>query len=159
MSRGVPSTSADELSHRVAVLRRFRELLVRQRERFQHYLAVLEKEQTVIESGDTEEILAHVELEEQIVSDIFSIQKVIDPLESMYRASGLSSPTDDIPALKTVLEDLKNQAVTRSSQNRELLSARMADVRTEITKLRSNPFAGSLRSAQQNSGALIDIEG
>ena len=159
MSRKVPPMSEDELSQRVAVLRRFRELLIRQRERFQQYLATLEKQQAVIESGSTEEILAHVELEEQIVSDIFSIQKVIDPLEAMYHDARLSAPADDVPALKAVLEDLKNQAVTRSSQNRELLNTRMTDVRTEITKLRNNPFANAARSTHQNSGALIDIEG
>lgn len=161
MSRQAPPVNADELSQRVALLRRFRELLLRQRERFQKYLLTLEQQQTAIESGSTEEILAHVELEEQIVSDIFSIQKVIDPLESMYHAASLASPADDVPALKTTLEDLKNRAVTQAARNRELLSTRMADLRTEITGLRNNPFAGVSRSFYQNTGtaSLIDIEG
>ncbi|MCL2270501.1 MAG: flagellar biosynthesis protein FlgN, partial [Treponema sp.] len=68
-------------TQRDAILRRLRELLVRQSERFNSYLAALEKQQAVIKSGSPEELIAHVELEERIIADIFSIQKVIDPLE------------------------------------------------------------------------------
>ncbi|MFP3042456.1 flagellar biosynthesis protein FlgN, partial [Treponema primitia] len=78
--------STEEISRRVAILKRFREMLRAQRDRFQEYLNVLDKQQDVIEKGDTEALLSHVELEEHIVSDIFNIQKVINPLEDMYRA-------------------------------------------------------------------------
>jgi len=153
--------SADELAQRVAILRRFRELLIQQRERFHNYLAALEKQQNVIESGSIEELLAHVELEEQIIADIFSIQKVIDPLEDMYQSAIPYSSGDDIPALKVTLENLKSQAAARSVHNRDLLSSRMAEIRTEIAELRNNPFANKVRSAYENSmsASLIDIKG
>jgi hypothetical protein len=155
---------ADELEQRVAILRRFRELLVKQRERFSSYLVALKKQQTVIESGTTDELLAHVELEEQIVTDILSIQKVIDPLEDMYHASILAgaASTDDVPELKGALEKLKRQAVAQSAHNRDLLSTRMASIRTEITGMRNNPFAsGASRLLYENSitASLIDIKG
>jgi hypothetical protein len=152
--------SADEVARRVAVLRRFRELLIKQRERFHSYIDILERQQTVIESGTVDELLAHVELEEQIVKDILSIQKVIDPLENLYNA-GFSSPVDDVPALKITLESLKNQAITRSLRNRELLSTRMADLRIEISSLKNNPFTGTSRTLYEESGTawLVDIEG
>ncbi|MDR0290018.1 MAG: flagellar biosynthesis protein FlgN [Treponema sp.] len=159
-SVGVP-ISADELDQRVAILRRFRELLLKQRERFSNYLVTLEKQETVIESGSPDELIAQVELEEQIVADIFSIQKVIDPLENMYQAAIPFSTEDDIPALKITLESLKNQAAARSAHNRGLLSTRMAAIRAEITTLRNNPFANVSRSMYQNSvsASLIDIQG
>jgi hypothetical protein len=158
---GVTPVDANELARRVALLRRFRELLIRQREHFQGYLAALEKQQTVIESGSAEELLAHVELEEQIVADIFSIQKVIDPLEDMYQAVIPLSPADDVPALKSALENLKNQAAIRFTQNKDLLSSRMAQMRAEIKNLRNNPFANQARSMYQNSvsASLVDISG
>ncbi|MCL2128193.1 MAG: flagellar biosynthesis protein FlgN [Treponema sp.] len=165
-----PQLSEAELGRRVAVLKRFRELLIRQRERFSNYLEVLEKQQNVIASGSAEDLLSHVEMEEGIVADIFTLQKVIDPLEAMYRAispgapgsstPGSGIPGDDVPALKAALEGLKNQAVARSGRNRELLSARMAEIRGEITALRNNPFAqGARRSLYQNSPSLVDIRG
>ncbi|MDR0473356.1 MAG: flagellar biosynthesis protein FlgN [Treponema sp.] len=162
--------SSEELAQRVAILRRFKTLLTQQRDRFRAYLEMLDKQQEVIESGSAEDLLSHVELEEKIVADIFSIQKVIDPLEDMYRAaiSGFSgSPNqnhsdDEVPDLKAALEDLKNQAVIRSSRNKELLSRRMAELRMEIKSLRSNPYTtGTRRSVYANgeTASLVDISG
>ena len=155
------AVSEDELAQRVSILRRFRELLIQQRERFHNYLSALEKQQTVIESGSIEELLAHVELEEQIIADIFSIQKVIDPLEDMYQSVIPLSSGDDIPTLKVTLENLKSQAAIRSAHNRDLLSSRMTEIRNEIAELRNNPFANKARSAYQNSvsATLVDIKG
>ena len=157
----VSAIGEDELAQRVAILKRFRELLVQQRERFHHYLVTLEKQQAVIETGSSGELADYIEQEEQIIADIFSIQKVIDPLEEMYNATVPASSADDVPALKTALKELKDQVVTRSAQNRELLSARMDVIRSEIMEMRNNPLANAARSAYNQSGtaSIIDIEG
>jgi hypothetical protein len=159
--RKVTKISSDELSQRVAILHRFRELLIQQRQRFYNYLSALEKQQAVIETGSTEELLAHVELEEQIVADIFSMQKVIDPLEDMYQSAIPYATGDDIPALKITLENLKNQAADRFAHNRDLLSSRMAKIRAEITTLRNNPFTSASRTMYQNTvtASFVDIQG
>jgi hypothetical protein len=170
---------AGELDRRIAVLRRFRELLLSQRNRFRDYLELLDKQQDMIEQGSPEALLAHVEMEEQIVGDIFSIQKVIDPLEDMYRtaypeasapspspkAGGIMDAADsglpgEIGGLKTALEGLKAEAALRLDRNRELLSKRMLEIRSEIKNLRGNPFAAR-PSVYAGSGApsLIDIQG
>jgi len=161
--------SPEELAQRVAILRRFKILLTQQRDRFRSYLEMLDKQQEIIESGSTDALLAHVELEEKIVADIFSIQKVIDPLEEMYHAvvSGGSSiqpvnGDDEVPSLKAALEDLKNEAVVRSSRNKELLSRRMVELRQEIKTLRNNPYAQAVRSSGYSSSqtaTLVDIQG
>jgi hypothetical protein len=156
--------SPEELDQRVLVLRRFRKLLQDQRDRFSSYLEVLDRQKDVIETGTAEDLLAHVELEEKIVADIFSIQKVIDPLEDMYRSIRVESVQqgrqDDVPRLKAALEDLKNEAVIRSSRNRELLSRRMLELRNEIKSLRSNPYAAQ-KSAfpDAHTASLVDIKG
>jgi hypothetical protein len=155
--------SPEEVVHRVAVLKRFRELLQAQRDRFRAYLEVLDKQKDTIEQGDAGDLTAHVELEEKIVADIFSIQKVIDPLEDMYRAAyapEAAGEAADLPSLKTALEGLKAEAVVRTRRNKDLLSKRMEAVRSEITALRKNPYA-KRRSvyAGAETPALIDIEG
>jgi hypothetical protein len=157
----VSNIGSDELSQRVAILHRFRELLIQQRQRFYNYLSALEKQQAVIETGTTEELLAHVELEEQIVADIFSMQKVIDPLEDMYQSAIPYASGDDIPAIKITLENLKNQAADRFAHNKDLLSSRMAKIRAEITNLRNNPFTSASRSMYQNTvtASFVDIQG
>jgi hypothetical protein len=164
--------SPQELAQRVAILRRFKILLTQQRDRFRSYLEMLDKQQEIIETGSTDALLAHVELEEKIVADIFSIQKVIDPLEDMYhavvsgfnpvRAAQAAQADDEVPSLKAALEELKSEAVLRSSRNKELLSRRMVELRHEIKSLRNNPYAaGSRRSAYGAGGtaSLIDIQG
>jgi len=91
----------DEVARRVAILRRFRELLVEQRAKFERYLKVLDRERDDIESGDVDALAAHVELEEQVVSEIFTFQKVIDPLDGLYRAAfaaPTAPPTAAVPA-------------------------------------------------------------
>lgn len=151
--------SNEEVAQRVAVLKRFRELLVQQRERFNDYLQVLDKQKEVIQKGDAEALLSHVELEEQIVADIYAIQKVVDPLEDLYKAA-YPDREGEVPKLKAALDDLKVEAVARSERNRDLLSKRMEELRTEIKALRNNPFA-SRRSVYADTGgaALVDLKG
>jgi len=158
-------TSA-ELAQRVAVLKRFKILLSQQRDRFRSYLDLLDKQQDVIESGSAEDLLTYVEIEEKIVADIFSIQKVIDPLEEMYYSviTGHSSSEpsqDEVPSLKASLEKLKGEAVMRSTKNKEMLSKRMLELRQEIKALRNNPYASRGNNVFSNSStaSLVDIQG
>ena len=171
------SLSSAELSQRVAVLKRFKELLKAQRDRFRAYLDTLDKQQEVIQSGTADDLLHHVELEEKIVADIFSIQKVIDPLEEMYRSVRMERPAgsslkssgpmqgekdpgggEEISGLKEALEGLKAEAVIRSERNRELLAKRMAELRSEINSLKSNAYTRR-RFDSGSAPSLIDIKG
>ena len=168
--------SPAELSQRVAVIKRFRELLKAQRDRFQAYLNTLDKQKDIIQKGTTDDLLRHVELEEKIVADIFSIQKVIDPLEKMYQSirtkdgpteesaksrvsSGeTKSGEDEVFSLKEALEGLRAEAVVRSERNRELLANRMADLRSEIKSLKRNSYT---RRKFDNgpTPSLVDLQG
>ena len=177
----LPGTKKDispgELSQRVAVIKRFKELLKAQRDRFRAYLDALDRQKDVIERGTADDLLHHVELEEKIVADIFSIQKVIDPLEKMYHNARLETPAEkkkgsgglkpaekqdreEVSSLKEALEGLKAEAVLRSGQNRDLLSKRLAELRSEIKSLKSNAYA-LRRPGFGNTGpaTLIDIKG
>ena len=154
--------NSTELAQRVAVLKRFKTLLTQQRDRFRSYLDLLDKQQNVIESGSAEDLLTYVELEEKIVADIFSIQKVIDPLEEMYHSitskkaliditEGTPIHPDEVPDIKASLENLKSEAVLRSTKNKELLSKRMMELRSEITELRNNPYVISNKRSSYGS--------
>ena len=169
--------SPGELGQRVAVVRRFRELLKAQRDRFQAYLNTLDKQKDVIQRGTTDDLLRHVELEEKIVADIFSIQKVIDPLEKMYQSISAEKPVksgqkpgklksdeskpgeeDEVFSLKEALIGLRTEAVVRSERNRELLTKRMVELRTEIKSLKRSSYT---RRKFDNSPtpSLIDLNG
>jgi hypothetical protein len=166
-----PPLSEEEISRRVAILKRFRELLRSQRDRFQEYLTVLDKQQETIEKGNSEDLITHVAMEEQILTDIFTIQKVIDPLEDLYRtvtneagAPADAAPVDEgeaeVSGLKTALDGFKREAVVRTERNKELLSKRMAGIRSELKSLRGNPYAARPSIyADTGSPTLIDLEG
>ncbi|MDR2517549.1 MAG: flagellar biosynthesis protein FlgN [Spirochaetaceae bacterium] len=156
------------------MLRRFRELLKTQRDRFRQYLEVLEKQQNLIEgewaASTGDELEAHVNLESRIVADIFSIQKVIDPLERMLdvsypagkRPGRRARPKKDEAAgdLKTSLENLRGEAAALLERNRALLSKKMEKVQEEIKILAKNPYRkGRSVYGETPAPTLIDIEG
>jgi hypothetical protein len=152
--------SDEELGQRVAALRRFRELLVQQRAKFENYLKVLDHERSDIESGDVDRLAAHVEIEEAIVSEIFTFQKVIDPLERIYRAAYPAAAEDpDLPELRGTLEELKVEVLRRNAENRALLKRKMEIVRSEIAGFRNPLSSRSSVFARQGEGALVDIQG
>jgi hypothetical protein len=149
--------SAEELRRRTAALKRLRDLLQDQRNRFQDYLEALERQKSAIEQGSAEEISAWVELEERLVAGILAIQRVINPLEAVAGTPGA--------VFDEALEGLKRQASARSARNRELLARRMSALKGEIAALRAaNPYRGSrsiYADAGGGSGAAsrIDIRG
>jgi len=151
------------LAGRVAVLKRFRRLLLQQRDRFNGYADLLERQEAAIASGSGDSILAHAELESRIVEDIFAIQRVIDPLEEMYRAVARPGSGDDgIPELKVSLDRMRDHVREHSEKNRRLLSRRMDGLRAELDVLKDNPFLRSARRQGYSGGvtaSLLDMEG
>lgn len=159
--------SETELAERVALLKRFKELLQKQREKFRDYLGVLEKQAEVIKKEDTEALLVHTEIEQQIVANISSLQKVIQPIEEMYIKAGLDSEDDgfyqdkiEIPTLKTDLAKLQQEVLEQNNKNRELLKTQMASLRQRIEGIK-NPyrFNKSIYSSTENTASIISIEG
>ncbi len=125
---------------KVAVLKRLREMLQHQREKFQGYLTLLEHEESSIARGDAESLLAQVEMEKSIIADIFSLKKVIEPLEILYQAAYPMTEAT-VPRLKAVLEKMGEQVIAHNARNRALLRERMEELRMEIASLRSWPRA------------------
>ena len=143
-----------------AVRKRLKDLLVMQRGCFENYISVLEKQHHLIGAGKEESALRLVDLEEQLVARIFTVQKSIDPLEVAVFASGAPDSAGDIAALKAELESLESGAKLQSQRNRELLSERMANIRTEINIIKTNPIAiNARRFKYQHGAALVDVRG
>jgi chromosome segregation ATPase len=135
-----------QIDERVAVLRRFRELLEAQRNKFSEYLQVLEQHSKTIEAENPEAILAHTELEQNIVGSIVTLQKVIKPIETMYHEINAASREADaeIPALQADLERLQKQVLARNEENRDLLKTHLNHIRSRLAEIR-NPYR-NLRS-------------
>ena len=146
-----------EIAERVAVLKRFRSLLEQQRLKFREYLTVLEKQEKSISDENTDAVLQHTELEESIIAEIFTIQKVIDPLEYMY-TNICKNEHSDIPHLKTDLDDLQKRVLAQNKRNRELLQTHITGLRQQIASLK-RPYAHkeSIYAGTARTATIVDF--
>ena len=148
----------EQVAERVSILKRFKKLLDEQRAKFRDYLSVLEKQEKMISSGDVDAIVRHTELEQGIISEIYTIQKVIDPLGSMYRTTHPDQRDAEIPRLKTDLEKLRKDVLVQNEKNRELLKCHMQLLRQKVLSIK-NPYANrsSVYASDAHTASVIDI--
>lgn len=144
--------SQEELNERVALLKKFKQLLQQQRGKFQEYLNVLEKQQDSITEEDPEKLLAHTELEQQVVKNLSNLQKVIVPMTKMYRkTSNLQTVTEDveIQKLQNELSDLQNKVLKQNEINRDLLRIHIDQIKAHLNNFK-NPYKNN-RSVYANA--------
>ncbi len=130
--------TAELKERRISILRRLREMLQRQRDKFQAYLDLLEQEGDSIASGDVDKLQAQLELEKNVIAEIRTLKTVIDPLEDLYQAAYPESE-ESVPALKAVLDKMGIRMKERNARNRAALNAKMEELRREISGLRAWP--------------------
>lgn len=151
--------SQKELDERVATTKRFRSLLLKQREKFREYLAVLEKQQNAIENENTETIFSYAELGEQVVQSIASLQKVIAPMSEL-RALSASSEREkkSVGDIQNELERLQTAVLAQNEKNKALLRVHIAQTQAQIKKIR-NPYRASksVYAQKQPLGSLVEV--
>lgn len=154
--------SQEELNERVAILRRFRTLLEQQRGKFKEYLDLLEKQQKSISDENPESLIAHTELEQQVVKNIASLQKVIVPMSNMYKsvsANNNDKEAQSILQLQNELTDLQEKVLKQNEINRDLLRVHIESIRTQIQNFK-NPYrnARSVYAQPQKVASLVEVE-
>ena len=154
--------SQKELNERVAILRRFRTLLEQQRGKFKEYLDLLEKQQKSISDENPESLIAHTELEQQVVKNIASLQKVIVPMSNMYKsvsANNNDKEAQSILQLQNELTDLQEKVLKQNEINRDLLRVHIESIRTQIQNFK-NPYrnARSVYAQPQKVASLVEVE-
>jgi hypothetical protein len=151
------------MEQRVEVIKRWRSLLVRQRDAFKNYLDNLDLQKTEIENGDTEKLNARMENEQKILREIVTLEKAVLPFADLRKKPGKEInllADNEIKDLNLSLDKLKSAAKERLSENKLLLEQALASKRIELKNLRSNPFGAkkSVYDSDNSSGALIDIQ-
>ena len=132
----------EELNERVALLKKFRALLEQQRNKFQEYLTVLEKQ--------------------QVVKNIANLQKVIVPMTRMYKAANQNMPNSDqesITKIQNDLNDLQNKVLNQNKINRDLLRVHIDSIRQQIQNFK-NPYKTnrSVYSQKQPVAQLVEVD-
>ena len=156
----------EELDERVAMLRRFRSLLEEQRGKFREYLNVLEKQQNSITSENADALLAHTELEQQVVKNIANLQKVIVPMAKMYKAANKAagapvsvSEEADIAKIQNDLSDLQEKVLKQNAINRDLLRIHIEQLKNQINNFK-NPYKNnrSVYATVQPVAQMVHVE-
>lgn len=154
--------SNQELEERVAILKRLRFLLEQQRSKFKEYLTVLEKQQNSIDKEDSEALIKHSELEQQIVKNISNLQKVIIPMNKMYSTiNGSSAKTQndsEIEKIQNELSDLQLKVLRQNEINRDLLRVHIENIKRQINNFK-NPYKNnrSVYAQSQKVAQLVEI--
>lgn len=153
--------SKEEIDERVAILKRYKKLLEQQRSKFQEYLKVLENQQNSIVSENPENLFEHTVLEEQIIKNIESLQKVIVPMNELYRQTIAASGKQDsvISALKTDLSSLQKKVLAQNSKNQQILRTHLSQIRMQLNNFR-NPYSFNLSvyAQKENVASLVEIQ-
>ncbi len=155
--------SQEELNERIQILKKFRQLLEQQRTKFQEYLKVLEAQESKINEENAEALLAHSELEAQIVKGIGSLQKVIVPMQDLVTRTHAATynPADAKPIedIKADLAKLQGQVLKQNEKNRNLLKFHMAQVKEQIQEFK-NPYRSlnSVYFTTMTTGSRIQVE-
>ncbi len=148
----------EQVDERMAILKRFKLLLGQQRQKFRDYLVVLEKQAEMINSENIDAMVNHTEIEQSIIAEIYTIQKVIDPLEAMYRSAHPGVPDSEIPRMKADMGQLRKDVMEQNKKNRELLKSHMQILRQKAVSLK-NPYVkrNSIYSSDSHTASIIDI--
>ena len=153
----------EEVEERIAVLKRLRFLLEEQRNKFKEYLTVLEKQQTSIDTEDSEALIKHSELEQQIVKNISNLQKVIVPMNKMYKTIAKTSnnpenPDAEISKIQNELEDLQQKVLTQNKINRDFLRVHLENIKRQIANF-NNPYKNSksVYAKTENVAKFVEI--
>lgn len=144
-----------EISDRVALLKRFRAMLEEQRARFRSYLSVLDSQEAAIETGDTDKVLAYAEMEQQVLSEILSLQKVIDPLQEVYNES-FPGGDEQIVNLQEGLSRLRDQVLARNESTRAFLTKQKEALKARIEGLNFPRAKRSVYASVPQPG-MLDI--
>ena len=123
---------------------------------------MLEKQQKSISEENPESLIAHTELEQQVVKNIASLQKVIVPMSNMYKsvsANNNDKEAQSILQLQNELTDLQEKVLKQNEINRDLLRVHIESIRTQIQNFK-NPYrnARSVYAQPQKVASLVEVE-
>ena len=152
----------EELNERVEILKKLRALLEMQRNKFREYLKVLEQQEHSIETENSEALIMHTELEQEVVKGISNLQKVIIPMSELYKASSSNDGNisdNTVNELQKDLSTLQSKVLAQNEKNRELLRTHMTQIKTQIEQFK-NPYRNvkSVYAQKVTAGTFVEVE-
>lgn len=139
-----------------AILEQLKRYLSILNEKFGLYLRVLDEERNDVASDEIEKLARHAEIERSIMKEIGAIQKVVDPLEEMYKEA-FPSGVEGVENLRETLEGLRLKTALKINANQELLAKELEVLKKSMEATRKNRRSVTAFNRQPDP-AYIDIQ-
>lgn len=134
------------------LVKKIRENLLLQKEKLENYLQILEKEESDIVEKDVDKLLEHIKIEQNIIEELNSFKKILDPLEKFYFQLPYKKE-ETIFKLKDTIGSLSSKIKDKSENNRKMLEIELSKVRVELN---TSKFKNLY---EKNTPKFIDING
>ena len=138
------------------IAKKIRKTLLDQKGRLEDYLYLLEKEEEDIINKDPEKLIAHIDLEKNILNELSLLKKVINPLEFAYFNSPYKKDIS-LLGLKNSINKLSDQIKEKSIKNKEELKIALDKVKAELRGIRKKGITNS--SYDKVDSRLVDVCG
>ena len=126
-----------------------------QKRKLEEYLKILEDESEDIVKSDADKLVKHIELEKNIISELSSFKKILDPLEKIY--TSLPDSDMSITELRVNIEKLSGHVQEKSLENRDKLEVLLSNVKTELKQKSKDTFSKSVIHEVHSN--LVDVNG
>lgn len=145
----------------VAIVRKFKELLLREKAKFLEYEKLLTLQAVAIKNDDIEKLSVYKDLGNEITASINSLQKVVIPFLKIFMSIEKSTGAKDratVALLQNDLYMLKSKVLTQNKLNRERLALHMATAQKRLDGFK-NPYSGvsSVFMKRQATSSLIAV--
>jgi hypothetical protein len=138
------------------IAKKIRKTLLTQKDRLAEYLNLLEKEEDDIINKDPDKLIAHIDLEKNILLELSLLKKVINPLETAYFKSPYKKD-NSVFELKDSINKLSNQIEIKSNKNKRTLELALDNVKAELKGIRKKGITNSTNDKVDSR--LVDICG
>ena len=138
------------------IAKKIRKTLLDKKERLEDYLHLLEKEEEDIINKDPEKLIAHIDLEKNILIELSLLKKVINPLEIAYYNSPYKKD-NSLLELRNNINRLSDQIKEKSDKNQQVLKTALDKVKAELKGIRKKGIVNS--SYDKVDSRLVDVCG
>ncbi len=135
------------------LVKKIRENLLSQKEKLEKYLELLEKEESDIVEKDADKLLEHIKIEQNIIEELNSFKKILEPLEKIYFKLPYKKE-EAIFKLKDSISNLSFKIKNKSENNKKLLNIELEKIKVELNKANFNK-----NIYDKNIPKFIDING
>lgn len=130
--------------------------LLEQKRRLEEYLTLLEREEEDIIKEDADRLIEHINLEKNIIDEITSFRKILEPIEVIYFNDPYKKDRDII-AIKANVDNMLQRVKSKANENKEKLATVISKIDVEIKNLRKRGLTRAVYSG--NESQILDLNG